>query len=83
MCVLAGSLLFQATPKNMAEYWELDKVQESIERVEISVYGEDGTEEKTVLTEDGDIEAFYTALDETSLKRLWLLITGKLKKATP
>ena len=65
VCVLAGSLLFQATPKNMAEYWELDKVQESIERVE------DGAEEKTVLTEDGDIEAFYTALDETSLKRLW------------
>ena len=71
VCVLAGSPIYQATPKNMAEYWELDKAKESIVRVEIVTYAEDGTEQVEELTDAEDIEAFYTALDETSLRRKW------------
>ena len=71
VCVLAGSLIYQATPKNMAEYWELDKVKESIACVEVTTYEANGGEKVTELTAETDIETFYTALDESSLKRLW------------
>ncbi len=71
VCVLAGSLIYQATPKNMAEYWGVDAQKDAISSVEITVYPEGGDAEAAVLTSAADIEAFYTALDETSLKRLW------------
>ena len=71
VCVLAGSLIYQATPKNMAEYWELDAQKDAISSVEITVYPEGEKHETAVLTSVADIEAFYTVLDETNLKRLW------------
>ncbi len=71
VCVLAGSLIYQVTPQNMAEYWGLDKQKDAISAVEITVYPEDGDGIKTTLASQADIEAFYTVLDETSLKRLW------------
>lgn len=71
VCVLAGSLIYQATPKNMAEYWELDAQMDAVSSVEITVYPEGSDAVKTVLGTDAEIEDFCTAVDETSLKRLW------------
>ena len=71
VCVLAGSLIYQATPKNMAEYWGVDEQKDAITAVEITVYPESGDEETAMLTSAADIEAFFTALDESELKRLW------------
>ena len=73
VCVLAGSLIFQATPKNMAEYWGVADQWESVSKVEITVFGESGDEDgiATELTGEAELEAFFTALDESKLKRLW------------
>ena len=70
-CVLAGSLIYQATPKNMAEYWELDTQKDAITCVEVTVYPEDGEEVMMDFTSEAGIEEFYNVLDETRLKRLW------------
>ncbi len=71
VCVLAGSLIYQATPKNMAEYWEVETQKDAITKVEIVRYDEEGDADTAVLTAASDIEAFYTVLDATRLKRLW------------
>ena len=71
VCVLAGSLFYQVTPKNMAEYWELDEQKEAISAVEITVYPEDGEAVMMDFTSEAGIEEFYRVLDETRLKRLW------------
>ena len=69
VCILAGSLIYQATPKNMAEYWGVDERWDSVSRVEITVFDEGET--VTELTNDSELEAFYTAMDESKLKRQW------------
>ena len=71
VCVLLGSLIFQVTPKNMAEYWKVDEQKDAITAVEIAVYPEDADDVKTILTSPTEIEAFCNALEESRLKRLW------------
>ena len=70
-CVLLGSLTYQVIPKNMAEYWEVDDVSQQIDRVEITHYTDLGESRAEVLTEPDDVQAFYDALDQSKLKRLW------------
>ncbi len=70
-CVLAGSLLYQATPKNMAEYWGLDEQKDAISAIEITVYMDEGEPAKADFTNEAGIEVFYNVLNETKLKRLW------------
>lgn len=71
VCVLIGSLVYQATPKNVAEYWGLEEQKDAISSVEINVYTEEGDKETTTFTEAADLEAFYAVLDETEVERLW------------
>lgn len=79
-CVLAGSLIYQATPKNMAEYWGVDEQWDAVSKVEITVYDEEGNGNGspqqngavTELTEPAELEAFYAALDGSELRRLWV-----------
>ena len=71
VCILLGSLTYQAIPKNMAEYWGVDEVSQQIGRVEINCYTTMDDTAAKVLTGQSDIEAFCEALDQTKLKRIW------------
>ena len=71
VCVLLGSLIFQATSKNMGEYWGVAEQKDGISAVEITLYSQNGDEVTKTLTSSSEIEAFCTALDESKLKRLW------------
>ena len=53
----------------MAEYWGVDEQWDAVSKVEITVY--DNEDEITELTDEAELEAFFTALDESKLKRLW------------
>lgn len=71
VCILAGSLIYQATPKNMAEYWGVKESREVISRAEITRYDASSERKTEVLTEQADIDAFCRILDETRMRRLW------------
>ena len=71
VCILAGSLIYQNIPQNMAEYWGVDEQFEQITSVVINAYPEDGEKVTMDFTSEAGIQEFCNVLDETRLKRLW------------